>query len=127
NRQQLLDLPLPEVEHRFATAVAQVLLVGAADLVLRDGLLGIELDRLRRRLPRVLLELRAREAQRILRVRLPQAVRDHGEVTVLQLAIEMVARRRAVRAIAVGLEAREVADGVDRAPKPRDWICRSCA
>src|SRR5205814_10419310 len=112
---ELLDLPLPDVEHRFRAALADALLVSAPGLVLRDGLLGIELDRLRRRLPRILLELRAREAEGILRVGLAQAARHHGQIAVLQLAVEMIARRGAVVAIAVGLEARQVADGVDRA------------
>src|SRR2546421_5858098 len=112
NREQLLDLPLPDVEHRLAPPLTETLLVRAADLVLRNAFLRIELDRLRRRLPRVLLELRAREPERVLRVGLPQAVRDDGELAVLELAVELVTRRGAVLAIAVGLEARDVADRV---------------
>src|SRR5437868_7274390 len=92
NREQLLDLPLPDVEHRLAAALTETLLIRAADLVLRDALLRIELDCLRRRLARVLLELGAREAERVLRIGLLQAVRDDGELAVLQLAVELIAR-----------------------------------
>ncbi len=120
NGEELLHLALTEVEHGLGAAFPEALLVRAAELVLRDGLLGVELDCLRRRLAWVLLELRARQAQRVLRVGLAQAVRHHGEIAVFQLAVEMIARRRAVLAIAVGLEAREVADRVDGAKLPAD-------
>src|SRR5439155_24668963 len=61
----------------------------------------------------IALELRARESERILRIRLVQAIRHHRDLAHLELCVEMLARHRAVIAIAVGLEARHVADGID--------------
>ena len=50
-----------------------------AGLLLRYGLAGVEEDRARRHLARVLVELRMAQAQRILRQRLVEQVDDAGE------------------------------------------------
>src|SRR5687767_11441586 len=88
-------------------------------LVVLHGLAGVERERGRHRLARIGFELRAREAERILGVGLAQAVADEGKRSVVadppaELRIEMVARRRAVVTVAIRLEARQVADGVER-------------
>src|SRR6266849_4809698 len=114
--EELLHRALADVEHRLQPSLAHLLAQRAADLALRDALLRVELQRLRRRLARVLLELRARQAERILRIGLPYAVRDQRQRPVLQLDVEMIAPHGAVVAVAVALEARHIADRVDAFP-----------
>ncbi len=82
----------------------------------------VELKRWSDHLARVLLVERAREALRILRLRLAQAVADQREGRVLaqpvaQLAVGEVAVGRAVVAVSVGMEMRDLADPVQRSPR----------
>src|SRR6185436_19310499 len=73
----------------------------SAGLVVEDRLARVEGERLRDDLPRVLLVERARQAQRVLGLRLAQAVGDQREggvvaQAVAQLAVGEAAVRRAV-------------------------------
>src|ERR1700674_3119693 len=88
-------------------------------LLLHDGLARVEGDRLRRRLARILVELRSRQPKRVLRLRLAHAITNERKrgvraQQVLQLAVGKVAVRFAVLAIALGMEMREGCDAAER-------------
>src|SRR5919108_4100978 len=118
NREVLLHVALPAV-HRGLKAVRAIdpVLQRAAELVLEDALSRVERERVRPCLPRVLLELRSRKAKRILRLRLSQDIADERKRSVAvraeaHLAVEVVAVRFAVRAVAFSMEVRSVDDTV---------------
>ena len=109
-REELPHLPRSTVPRDPQIGVAaEALLDRHAALQLRDGLARVEADRRGVRLPRIGFPLRAREAERVLRLRLVQRVADHRDRRVgrrrdLQLDVDEIARRDAVIAIAVGRE-----------------------
>ena len=101
------------------------LVVDEADLRLVDVLPRVELQRRRIDAARVGIELRARQAERVLRARQVQAVRDDGEraaqvVRDRELGVADGALGRAVVAVAVGAEVArgdDVAQAVHRAAR----------
>jgi hypothetical protein len=80
-----------------------------AALLLADGLAGVEHRGHRIDLPRICLHLRARQSERVLRLRLIKRVADQRHARVVvdhepKLGVELVARSLAVIAITAGPE-----------------------
>jgi hypothetical protein len=90
---------------------------GQSGLLLQHGLARVESDHPGLDLARVLLHLDARQAAGVLVLRLAQLVghqRERGVAAqrIAQLGVQMVALRRAVVAVAAGLEVRKLAEAV---------------
>src|SRR5690606_18748798 len=113
-----------EVLHQIAVAViahdtqpivfAERTLVRRAARHVTNGLAGIERDRVRRDLPRILLQLLACQTDRILRVRLIEHIHDRGERGNFvgresHTEIRNIALRCTVISVPVGLEPRKIA------------------
>ncbi len=115
-RQELLHLARAAVSQQPQRVGAERVLVDRTQLRLLGALSRVELLGHRRRLLRIVAELVARQAQRILRVRRIEVVADQGELAVgadgeVDLAVERLALGLAVVSITVGLEMR-VVEGV---------------
>src|SRR5207302_3955641 len=96
-----------------------------SELILRYCLARVELDGLRRGLPRILLQLGAIEPRRVLGLRLAQRVghqreRGVGVELVFQLAIDVIAVRLAVLPVTLGMEVRRIDYAVERSPLPAE-------
>ena len=112
--QLLIDLARAAINARIErVAGRQLVRHHQTGLLLRDGLAGVEGEGAWRNLARVLLELRVRQPQRVLRQRLVKQVDDAGERGVgawlgHHLGVELLAPGGAVVAKAVGGKARHV-------------------